>query len=88
MDKKISLDDLSFSELEKKVEELRNKKEDVSTVKDDPWIVGKKYLIRTVTMTLAGTLHAVYPQELVLDHAVWVADTGRFMQATEKGEFN
>lgn len=42
------------------------------------WQVGKPYLIRTVTMTLHGTLVAVTPSELVLRDAAWIADSGRF----------
>lgn len=52
-----------------------------------PWEIGKIYLIRTVTMIDTGRLVAVTPQELVLEDAAWVADTGRFAQAVEKAEF-
>lgn len=52
-----------------------------------PWELGKIYLIRTVTMTDTGRLVAVTPQELVLEDAAWIADTGRFAQAVEKAEF-
>lgn len=45
---------------------------------DSPWKVGKNYFIRTVTMALMGRLTAVHPQELVLEDASWIADTGRF----------
>lgn len=50
-----------------------------------PYEVGKAYFIRTVTMYYIGKLVAVYPQELVLEQAVWVADTGRFHQAMKDG---
>lgn len=43
-----------------------------------PWQIGKTYVIRTVTMIQLGRLVAVYPQELVLEDASWIADTGRF----------
>ena len=52
-----------------------------------PWEVGAIYLIRTVTMIDTGRLVAVSPQELVLEDAAWIADTGRFAQAVEKAEF-
>lgn len=52
-----------------------------------PYEVGKIYLIRTVTMIDTGRLVAVTPQELVLEDAAWIADTGRFAQAVEKAEF-
>lgn len=54
---------------------------------DSAWEVGKCYLIRTVTMIDTGRLVAVTPQELVLEDAAWIADTGRFAQAVEKAEF-
>lgn len=53
-----------------------------------PYEVGKNYFIRTVTYHLAGRLVAVLPQELVLDSASWVADSGRFTQALSSGSFN
>jgi len=53
-----------------------------------PWEIGKKYMIRTVTMIDTGVLVAVTPQELVLQDAAWIADTGRFAQAVKKCEFN
>jgi hypothetical protein len=47
-----------------------------------PWQIGKAYSIRTVTMALHGILVAVYPTELVLEKAAWIADTGRFSNYT------
>ena len=52
-----------------------------------PWEIGKIYLIRTVTMIDTGRLVAVGPQELVLEEAAWIADTGRFADAVRKAEF-
>ena len=46
-----------------------------------PWILGKNYFIRTVTMHLTGRLTFVGPQELVLEDAAWIADSGRFNEA-------
>lgn len=51
------------------------------------WEIGKIYLIRTVTMIDTGRLVAVTPQELVLEDAAWIADTGRFSDAVAKAEF-
>lgn len=48
-----------------------------------PWEIGKNYLIRTVTMTQTGRLVAVYPDELVLDDAAWIPNTGRFASAVK-----
>lgn len=53
-----------------------------------PYQIGENYLIRTVTMTLFGKLLAVYPQELVLQDAAWIADSGRWMDALRSGCFD
>ena len=55
---------------------------------DHPWVIGKAYLIRTVTMIQTGRLVAVTQQELVLEDAAWIADTGRFADALKTGKFN
>lgn len=52
-----------------------------------PYKVGKVYLIRTVTMIQTGRLVRVTPQELVLEDAAWIADTGRFADALRACEF-
>jgi hypothetical protein len=48
-----------------------------------PYVVGKWYAIRTLTMIQTGRLEAVYEKELVLSSAAWIADTGRWMQFCE-----
>jgi len=53
-----------------------------------PWEIGKNYLIRTVTMIDTGKLVSVGPQELVLESAAWVADTGRFSGALQSCDFS
>lgn len=52
------------------------------------WKIGKAYFIRTVTMYLTGKLVKITPQELVLEEAAWIADTGRFSEAMKTGAFN
>jgi len=52
------------------------------------WKIGCAYMIRTVTMIDTGLLIAVTDQELVLKHAAWIADTGRFADALISLEFN
>ena len=52
-----------------------------------PFEIGKPYLIRTVTMIDTGIVKAVYPTEIVLTDAAWIADTGRFSDAIAKSEF-
>ena len=55
---------------------------------DSPWVIGKNYLIRTVTMIQTGRLVAVTEHELVVEDAAWIADTGRFADALKTGKFN
>ena len=50
---------------------------------DCAFIFGQAYLIRTVTMTHTGRVVCTTPQELVLEDAAWIPDTGRFSQALE-----
>lgn len=45
---------------------------------DSAWQIGQAYHIRTVTHYWTGRLVAVTPQELVLEDAAWIANTGRF----------
>ena len=53
-----------------------------------PYEIGKHYQIRTVTMIYTGRVLSVGPQELVIDDAAWIADTGRFTQATATQDYN
>lgn len=53
-----------------------------------PFEIGQPYFIRTVTHHLTGRLTAVYPTELVLTDAAWIASDGRFAQAVESGSFD
>ena len=55
---------------------------------DGVWQLGANYLIRTVTMIDTGRLVKVTEHELVLEDAAWIAETGRFMEALQSGEFN
>lgn len=45
---------------------------------ENPWVIGQAYHIRTVTHYWTGMLVSVTEQELVLEDAAWIADTGRF----------
>jgi hypothetical protein len=45
-----------------------------------PFEVGANYIIRTVSMIQTGRLVAITDNELVLEEACWVADTGRFSE--------
>jgi hypothetical protein len=53
-----------------------------------PYEIGKNYLIRTVTMIDTGRIVEVGPQEIVLEDAAWIADTGRFSGALQTVDFN
>jgi len=53
-----------------------------------PYEIGKNYFIRTVTHYFTGTLLWVGPQELLLEHCSWIADTGRFSNALKDGTAN
>ena len=52
-----------------------------------PWVIGRKYLVMTVTMYITGELIGVYEKELLLKDAAWVADTGRFSENLKSCEF-
>ncbi|MBW2096953.1 MAG: hypothetical protein JRI80_19000 [Deltaproteobacteria bacterium] len=54
---------------------------------DTVFQVGKKYLVRTVTMIVTGKLVKVTEQELLFEDAAWIADTGRYADTLENGEF-
>ena len=79
----MNIDDLTIGEA-KQLAGMFGKE---STCEVSPWRIGKNYLIRTVTMILTGRLTQVTRQELVLEDAAWIADTGRFMQAVADGNF-
>ena len=50
----------------------------------DPYPRGPVF-IRTVTHYLVGRIVEVFPTELVIEDAAWVASTGRFHEAMSKG---
>jgi hypothetical protein len=47
--------------------------------------VGEKYLVRTVTHYYTGKLKAVSNNEMILEDACWIADTGRFYDCLKDG---
>lgn len=53
-----------------------------------PYEIGMPYLIRTVTMIDIGRVVEVTAQEIVLEDAAWVADTGRFADALKSCNFS
>lgn len=72
--KKMNIEELTV----KQVREIASLIGASTTHAANPWVIGKSYVIRTVTMIQYGTLKAIYPTELVLSDAAWIADTGRF----------
>jgi hypothetical protein len=55
---------------------------------DLPFEVGDAYFIRTVTYHVLGRVKAIKGNFLVLEEASWIADSGRFGNAIEKGELS
>ena len=51
-----------------------------------PFQIGKAYFIRTVTYHLTGRVTAIAGNFLMLEQAAWIADSGPFMQAIQKGK--
>ena len=86
--KKIDLNKLSFVELQKEVQKLGEEKKKVSTKPVGVWQVGEFYVLRTVTMIDVGKLVEVTDNELVLENASWIADTGRWANFLSKGEYD
>ena len=56
--------------------------------KTHPLRKGSKVFIRTVTSYYTGEVLEVDEHEITLVNAAWIADTGRFAQAMETGEFS
>jgi hypothetical protein len=49
------------------------------------FVVGRAYLVRTVTHYYTGRLVAVNDAELLLEDAAWIADTGRYADSLASG---
>ena len=47
--------------------------------------LGQSYLFRTVTHYWVGKIVSIYENEVVLENASWVADTGRFSECLSSG---
>ena len=54
----------------------------------NPLQVGNKVFIRTVTFYYTGEIIELTDQDIVLDKAAWIADTGRFHDALETGHLS
>lgn len=53
-----------------------------------PWKVGEKYLIRTATHYITGRIVSIHAQELLLEDAAWIPDTGRYANALSSGNLD
>ena len=60
----------------------------VEKSKDNPFEIGKAYLIRTVTYHQVGILKEIQGDFLIFKDASWMADSGRFSNYLTKGSFN
>jgi hypothetical protein len=80
----MNIDELTLGQL-KQIKSMCGTTEKLSGC---PWQIGKPYFIRTVTMILTGRMIDVTEQELVIEDAAWIADTGRYMEAVAEGKFN
>ena len=85
---KKDLNNMTMNELKAELELLEKQKENVTTTKVGVWEVGKHYVIRTVTMIDVGKLIAVTDDELVLENASWIADTGRWNEFLKNGTYS
>ena len=82
------LNKLTFAELQEEVKQLEQQKEKATVQKSGVWEIGKNYVIRTVTMIDVGKLIEVTDQEIVLENASWIADTGRWNEFLSKGTYS
>ena len=82
---KMNIDDLTYGQI-KEISALFNDNENKTTF--SPFVVGEKYLIRTVTHIDLGKVVAVYQQEIVIVNASWIADTGRYHDALMTGSLS
>jgi len=82
------LNKMTLNELKIELESVERKKESVTTKKVGVWEVGKNYVLRTVTMIDVGKLVEVTENELVLESASWIADTGRWNEFLSKGTYS
>jgi hypothetical protein len=55
--------------------------------KQSAFEIGKNYFIRTATYHVTGRLTAIFDNELVLEDAASIADSGRFNKALTTGQF-
>jgi hypothetical protein len=78
---------MTFSEMAAELDRLRKfAKTDGTSI--NPLQLGNKVLIRSVTHFYTGLIVEITKDEVVLDEAAWIADTGRFSDALKNGKLN
>jgi hypothetical protein len=87
----MNIDDLTYGQL-KAIAAIfgssTSKADEPKTTESTAFEIGKSYFIRTATYAATGRLVAIHPNELVLEDAAWIADTGRFHNALKDGKFS
>lgn len=83
MTKIIEISDETFEKIKEQLGESDYK--DITSLQD---MIGEKFFFRTVTYHLTGRVKKVIGSILELEHAAWIADSGRFMQAIKDGVLN
>ena len=79
--------EMTFPEMAAELDRLRKiSKPDGTSV--NPLQLGNKVLIRSVTHYYTGLIVEITKDEVVLEDAAWIADTGRFSDALKTGKVN
>lgn len=60
----------------KKIENFVHKQIREAWLPPVPFIVGKTYIFRTITMCNIGVVESIVGKFIMLDNAVWIPDTG------------
>ena len=85
---KIDISEMTIGQLKEIGSLLAQQPENTPNNRPTAFVVGKCYFIRTVTYHSVGRLLAIFPEELVLEDASWVADSGRFHTALKTGQLD
>ena len=75
--------EISFQELRSL---LGQSSSTIGPYSEDHYVVGKPYMVHTVTGFYKGILDKVTQTEFVLSEASWVADTGKFSNSVENDD--
>jgi len=72
------------SNMETDIEEYVNAQIGEAFASPVPFLIGKKYIFRTITMINIGKLVAITGKFLTLEDASWIADAGRWEECLTK----